>query len=183
MSIEQIARLAQDDALPVPALDLSALAASTSAFSAPYTTSDAARNVVTRGYSAEDPWSVPKFPSATVTSPPVPAVPATNGAGSVANGAPSTISGSGLPKEWWRKQETIHVNVLGQQGFLLNRYLAYEVTSDVRGINVSMVYVLMSVHYSEEHLCLGATQSSSFSGTVLSSDIRSGCSQHCRLNA
>ena len=75
------------------------------------------------------------------------------------------------------------MNVLGQQGFLLNRYLAYEVTSDVRGINVSMVAVLMSVCDSEEHLCPGVTQSSFFSGTVLSSDIRSGCSQHCRLNA
>ncbi|EPT00758.1 hypothetical protein FOMPIDRAFT_1023672 [Fomitopsis schrenkii] len=138
VSIEQVARLAQDDALPVPTLDLSALAASTSAFS-PYSASDATRNVVTRGYSAEDPWSVPKFPSGTVTSPPAPAPAPTNGAGSLANGAPSTISGSGLPKEWWRKQETIHVNVLGQQGFLLNRYLAYEVTSD-RGAPVPRRY-------------------------------------------
>ena len=47
-------------------------------------------------------------------------------------GAPSILSGSGMPKDWWKKQETVHITILGQQGFILNRYLVYEVASDVR---------------------------------------------------
>ncbi|KZT71962.1 hypothetical protein DAEQUDRAFT_763450 [Daedalea quercina L-15889] len=131
--VERVAQLAQEDELPVPTLDLASLPPSTSAFN-PYSMPDVPRTVAPRSYSAEDPWSVPKFPQGTVTSPP-----AVNGTGSVTNGTPSSISGTGLPKEWWWKQETIHVNVLGQQGFLLNRYLAYEVTSD-RGAPVPRRY-------------------------------------------
>lgn len=74
------------------------------------------------------------------------------------------------------------MNVLGQQGFLLNRYLAYEVTSDVRPISVSIIYVLIDVPNSEEHLCLGATQSSSSYGIVSSSGTRSDCFQHYLRN-
>lgn len=47
------------------------------------------------------------------------------------NGAPSSLSGTGLPKDWWKKQETVNVNIIGQQGFLLNRYTVYEISSDV----------------------------------------------------
>lgn len=47
------------------------------------------------------------------------------------NGAPSSLSGTGLPKDWWKKQENVNVNILGQQGFILNRYTVYEVLSEV----------------------------------------------------
>lgn len=123
ISIERVAALAQENALPVPNLDLDSLAPSTSGFGQ-YTSSP--RGLPSRAFSTDDPWSVPKFPSATVASPS-----ADGNAGSVLNGAPSSISGTGLPKEWWKKLETVYVNVLGQQGFLLNRYLVYEVSTDV----------------------------------------------------
>ncbi|KAF9810448.1 hypothetical protein IEO21_06918 [Rhodonia placenta] len=122
ISIERVAALAQENALPVPNLDLDSLAPSTSGFGQ-YTSSP--RGLPSRAFSTDDPWSVPKFPSATVASPS-----ADGNAGSVLNGAPSSISGTGLPKEWWKKLETVYVNVLGQQGFLLNRYLVYEVSTD-----------------------------------------------------
>lgn len=125
VSIERVAALAQENALPVPSLDLESLASSASNFSH-YPGVESPHPAPTRGFSADDPWNVPKFPNATVISPS-----ATNGVGSVSNGAPSSISGTGLPKEWWKKQETVYVNVLGQQGFLLNRYLVYEISTDV----------------------------------------------------
>jgi sorting nexin-8 len=66
------------------------------------------------------------------------AVPGNDGArGSLTNGAPSSLSGTGLPKDWWKKQETVNVNILGQQGFILNRYTVYEVISEV-----SLWYIL-----------------------------------------
>ncbi|KIP08833.1 hypothetical protein PHLGIDRAFT_116958 [Phlebiopsis gigantea 11061_1 CR5-6] len=117
LSVEMVAALAQDNALPVPQLDLSSLAAGGSGFG--QYPSEIRAPVPTRAYS-DDPWSVPKFPSA-------PGVP-TNG--SLAAGVTSSISGTGLPSNWWRKQESITVNVLGQQGFILNRYLVYEVSTD-----------------------------------------------------
>ncbi|KZT09942.1 uncharacterized protein LAESUDRAFT_722098 [Laetiporus sulphureus 93-53] len=122
VSIERVAALARENALSVPNLDLSALASSTSTFNQ-YPSSEPHHDVPQRGYSTDDPWSAPKFPSATSPS-------ATNGDGVVTNGVPSSISGTGLPKEWWKNQQSVHLNVLGQQGFLLNRYLVYEVFTD-----------------------------------------------------
>lgn len=115
-----VAALAQENALPTPQLDLTAVASSNSGF-ANYQPEIRAP-MPTRAYS-EDPWSAPKFPSAPA--------PAPNGNSSLANGAPSNISGTGLPSNWWKKQETVTVNILGQQGFILNRYLVYEVATDV----------------------------------------------------
>ncbi|KAI0708839.1 hypothetical protein C8T65DRAFT_649631 [Cerioporus squamosus] len=127
VSIERVAALAQENALPEPTLDLGSLPPSQSSF----------HDIMqmppppTRGYSTEDPWSS-KFtsPSAAPKAPPL---------GSINNGAPSNISGTGLPREWWKKQETVFVNILGQQGFILNRYLVYEVSSD-RGAPVPRRY-------------------------------------------
>ena len=88
----------------------------------PPTLPDIRAPIPTRAYSTDDPWNVSKLPNN---------LPAPNGGGSLVNGASSSISGTGLPKDWWRKQETVTVNILGQQGFLLNRYLVYEVATDV----------------------------------------------------
>lgn len=106
----------------MPTLDLSSLAPSTSAF-APYGGADIRAPVPTRSYTTDDPWSVPKYSNP-------PQADARDSA-ALTNGTTSTIAGTGLPKEWWRRQETVTVNILGQQGFLLNRYLVYEISTDV----------------------------------------------------
>ncbi|EMD38933.1 hypothetical protein CERSUDRAFT_151694 [Gelatoporia subvermispora B] len=129
ISIERVALMAQQNSLPEPNLDLATLAP-TSGFT-PYSSGGAAaRSPVQRAYSTEDPWSTTRYPAATGT---------TNGAGSLNNGAPSSISGTGLPKDWWKKQENVYVNILGQQGFILNRYLVYEIATD-RGTPVPRRY-------------------------------------------
>jgi sorting nexin-8 len=87
-------------------------------------------------YSSDDPWSTnPRFPSA----------PSNNGSfgnapGGFANGAPSNLSGSGMPKDWWKKQEMVKVTILGHQGFILNRYMVYEVTTEV-----SLIYFILYI--------------------------------------
>lgn len=128
LSVERVAALAQENSLPVPVLDLDSLASSTSGFGQ-YESPPIHAPVPVRGYSSEDPWSVSKLSNAA----------STNGVGSINNGAPSSIAGTGLPKEWWKKQDAIHVNILGQQGFLLNRYLVYEVSTDVRTLATSFI--------------------------------------------
>lgn len=122
LSIERVAALAQVDQLPTPSLDIMSLTSSNSGFNQYRTGSDIRAPVPTRAYTTDDPWSNPK----------VPAIPSatTNGA----NGTPSNIAGTGLPGNWWRKLETINVNILGQQGFILNRYLVYEIATDVSTI-------------------------------------------------
>lgn len=69
-------------------------------------------------YSSDDPWQ---------------RVADTNGGNtSLVNGAPSSISGTGLPREWWKRLERVHVQLVGMHGFILNRYMLYAVASDVR---------------------------------------------------
>jgi hypothetical protein len=122
VSIEQVAALSSRNTLPEPTLDLDALHPSTSTLgpASSYNKQDSPMRLPAPAYSSEDPWS-------TARSAPVP------GAGLGLNpGAPSALSGSGLPKDWWKKQENVSVSILGQQGFILNRYTVYEVSSDVR---------------------------------------------------
>lgn len=82
-------------------------------------------------YSSEDPWnSNPRFtglPSNT-----------TDG---LTNGTPSSLAGSGLPKDWWKKQENIKVTFLGHQGFILNRYMVYEISSEVSCLSWGLVVI------------------------------------------
>jgi sorting nexin-8 len=119
VSIEQVADLASQNSLPEPSLDLSSLQSSTSAFTSP--TIPIPRSPAPN-YSADDPWNTTRFAP----------VPGSDGVrGSLMNGAPSSLSGTGLPKDWWKKQENVNVNILGQQGFILNRYTVYEVLSEV----------------------------------------------------
>ncbi|KAH8108346.1 hypothetical protein DFH11DRAFT_1634540 [Phellopilus nigrolimitatus] len=134
LSIEQVASLASQNALPIPSLDLDAVAPSTSSISSQAiyhkdssAVSAPARVVSQPSYSSDDPWQTPRFPEA-------------NGGGaSLTNGAPSSVSGTGLPREWWRKQERVQVRLLGLHGFILNRYMVYEISSD-RGTPVSRRY-------------------------------------------
>ncbi|KAH9940909.1 uncharacterized protein BXZ73DRAFT_88587 [Epithele typhae] len=128
LSIERVAALAQENALPPPMLDLGALPPSNSSFQDIMQMPPAPP---ARGYT-DDPWNSRFTTSAGAPS-------KTPGFGSISNGVTSSISGTGMPREWWKRQETVTVNVLGQQGFLLNRYLVYEVSSD-RGTPVPRRY-------------------------------------------
>ncbi len=159
LSVERVAALAQENALPVPVLDLGSLGPSTSGFGQYQVPTQPIRAPIpTRGYSAEDPWNVSKVTSSGPT----------NGNGSQSNGV-SSIAGTGLPRDWWRKQEVVNVNILGQQGFILNRYLVYEVSTDVSSIpSLCTASPSSSCNsYSGRPLSPGAIQSLSSYGTVL----------------
>jgi len=45
---------------------------------------------------------------------------------------PSSVAGTGLPAGWWKKLEKVTVQFAGQQGFVLNRYMVYGITTEVR---------------------------------------------------
>ncbi|KAK0446743.1 hypothetical protein EV421DRAFT_2079379 [Armillaria borealis] len=123
VSIEQVAALSSQNTLPEPSLDLDTL--QPSAFR-PGT--NFRQNTIT----ADDPW---KIGGGIVTGP-------SNMSGfdsARMNGVPSTLAGSGLPKEWWKRQDSVTVTILGQQGFILNRYMVYQVSSD-RGPAVARRY-------------------------------------------
>lgn len=148
VSVERVAALAQENALPEPALDLASLPTSNSTFQ---DIMQMPPQMATRGYSTEDPWAS-KFTTPSAPSKPSPAF------GNQTNGAPSNINGTGLPRDWWKKQENVFVNVLGQQGFILNRYLVYEISSDVRGLTRVRTTTILIPIYSEAPLFHAATQ-------------------------
>jgi hypothetical protein len=52
------------------------------------------------------------------------------GGGGVA--PPSSVSGTGLPSGWWNRQEKVTIQFAGQQGFVLNRYMLYGISTEVR---------------------------------------------------
>ena len=120
VSIEQVASLSSQNTLPEPTLDLTRLQPSVS------TIVPASRKPPLRAslpsYSSEDPWNAnTRFTG----------LPSSNPTETLTNGTPSTLAGSGLPKDWWKKQESIKVTLLGPQGFILNRYMVYEISSEV----------------------------------------------------
>lgn len=121
ISVEQVAALAAEDNLPEPFLSIDTLQPNTPAFSSPYSTYRQA---------TLDPWSASQFGSnggaGTDISAPRSATTINGG------GATSSLAGSGLPREWWNKQEHVNVTIQGQQGFILNRYTVYEITTEVR---------------------------------------------------
>lgn len=123
VSIEQVAALSSENRLPEPTLDLDRLQASNSTFTMP---PPYRQNSV-------DPWSTaPRFgPPQNPSS-----ILGTGGSGGLAggliHGASSALSGTGLPPEWWKRQESVRVTILGQQGFILNRYTVYEIMTEVR---------------------------------------------------
>lgn len=121
--------MSSQNTLPEPVLDLSRLQPSTSAFGPPAPNyrqnSEQTIRAPAPAYSSDDPWNTnPRF-----------GAPSGGGfgssGGSLVNGAPSSLAGTGLPKDWWRKQDVVRVNILGPQGFILNRYMVYEVATDV----------------------------------------------------
>lgn len=129
VSIEQVAALASQNTLPEPSLHLDSLPSSTTNVAAlQLARQNPIRETPNRAptYNSENPWNG-TIPG--VTGPPQ--TPYTGGA--------SVVAGSGLPDGWWRNELTVQVNLLGLQGFILNRYTVYEVVSD-RGTPVSRRY-------------------------------------------
>jgi sorting nexin-8 len=121
VSIEQVAALASQNTLPEPSLHLDSLPSSTTNVAAlQFARQNPTRETPNRAvsYNTENPWNgvVPG-----VTGPPH----------APFSGGPSVVAGSGLPDGWWKNQAKVQVNLLGLQGFILKRYIVYEVVSDV----------------------------------------------------
>lgn len=151
VSIEQVAALSSQNTLPDPTLDLDRLQPSTSIFAPTPTayrrdTTQTIRPTVP-AYS-DDPWSTNRYS----TLPPAP-----QAYGSSAPGLPpvptastgaSSVAGSGLPDFWWQGLENVKVTLLGQQGFILNRYVVYEIVTEVRiRLMYSVVHVFTPFRY------------------------------------
>ena len=130
MSVEQVALLAQQNTLPEPTLDISPLSyntapSSTLGYDQPSGGGPAAlRSSPAVAPPPDDPWTTGRFGAGT-SSP--------HTFGGLNGGAPSSVAGSGLPSGWWKRQEKVTVQFGGQQGFVLNRYMVYSITTEVRG--------------------------------------------------
>jgi sorting nexin-8 len=70
---------------------------------------------------------------------------AINGGGGGGVAPPSSVSGTGLPSGWWKRQEKVTVQFAGQQGFVLNRYMVYGVSTEVRRCPVSLFFFSFSL--------------------------------------
>jgi sorting nexin-8 len=134
VSVEQVAALSSQNTLPEPQLDLDSLPPSLSTF--PTSTANYRQNSgppplrsPAPAYTSDDPWSTARY---NIAGP--------SGAGPNLNGITSSFSGSGMPKEWWKKQEKATVTILGHQGFILNRYMVYELSTEVREVLVSRIH-------------------------------------------
>ena len=49
-----------------------------------------------------------------------------------------------MPKDWWKKLESVDIRIMGQQGFILNRYTVYQITSDVSLKFLLMIPILVN---------------------------------------
>jgi sorting nexin-8 len=162
VSVEQVALLAQQNTLPEPTLDLSLLsyiAAPAPGLSAAYTnnqrpgiTPNSTSNGTAAAVARSASTSVPAAAVAVAVVAPPPddpwmtgaryggagsgGFPFGAGAGGVNGGGgvapPSSVAGSGLPSGWWKRQEKVTVQFAGQQGFVLNRYMVYGISTEVR---------------------------------------------------
>lgn len=130
VSVEQVALLAQQNTLPEPTLDISVLSYNTAPSSAlGYGQPSSGGTTSLRSSPAvappsEDPWTTGRFGAGT-SSP--------HTFGDLNGNAPSSVAGSGLPSGWWKRQEKVTIQFGGQQGFVLNRYMVYSITTEVRG--------------------------------------------------
>ncbi|KAH7890822.1 hypothetical protein F5I97DRAFT_1975354 [Phlebopus sp. FC_14] len=126
ISVEQVAVFATENNLPTPTLNLDSLHPSASTFSSAYSSyrQNTIRATVPT-YASEDPWSISRYNHSIGTTSDF----NTPRSATTTNGVPSSLSGSGLPKDWWKKQEMVDVAIQGQQGFVLNRYTVYEITT------------------------------------------------------
>jgi sorting nexin-8 len=159
VSVEQVAALAQQNTLPEPTLDISLLSysatttttttATTTAVLAAANSSSSNGGSSGRGQGvvggsatlrnstavvlpppADDPWMTGRFGGAGAGAGTFPGADATSAG--INGGVPSSVSGTGLPSGWWKKQESASVQFGGQHGFVLNRYIVYGITTEVR---------------------------------------------------
>lgn len=127
ISIEKVAQLAQEDALPEPVIDLASVTTSTITPIPALDTSTAA--TYTQSPDA-DPWTFPIPATPTSGSSHPDALP--NMSAGISGGrAPVALTG-GLGKNWWNRQVKAGVSIIPEkQGFILARYTAYLVSPDV----------------------------------------------------
>lgn len=121
MSVEQVAALASRNTLPEPSLHLDSLPLST--------TNVAALQLARQNPTRETPTRAPTYNSENPWNGATPGV--TSSSQTPYSGGASVVAGSGLPDGWWRNESVVQVNLLGLQGFILNRYTVYDVVSDV----------------------------------------------------
>ena len=226
--MEQVALLAQQNTLPEPTLDLSLLSYSAPpppSLSAAYTNNQhpstahtsssssataaaATATVVRRSTStstsaavvappADDPWMTGTRynTGAGVGASPF-GIGGINGNGGAA--PPSSVSGTGLPSGWWKRQEKVTVQFAGQQGFVLKRYMVYGISTEVRRCPISLFYFrllscvdfgpflfgfgLCGAHDSVVAWCIGDTPNSCSCGIVWFVDILSVYCRSCLPN-
>ncbi|KAI9510052.1 hypothetical protein F5148DRAFT_977311 [Russula earlei] len=154
VSVEQVALLAQQNTLPEPTLDISMLSYSPApppSLSAVYNNTQP--STAPGGSSSSSSDSATVLRSTAAVAPPPADDPWMTGArfggaapfgaaGGVINGggAPSSsVAGTGLPPGWWKRLEKVTVRFSGQQGFVLNRYMLYGITTE-RGGTVQRRY-------------------------------------------
>lgn len=176
LSIEQVAVLAAQNDLPIPSLDVDAIVTSTSAITSPGMYRRDSGPVSSKRNAqpafSDDPWTTP-FPTTGEAS----------GAGSLLNGAPSSLSGTGMPKDWWRRQERVQIRLLGPQGFILNRYMVYEVSTEVSAATFCFVISVSELALrSEVRLSNDDTPSLPSSGTCSLDGILSVYYHSCHQN-
>ncbi|KAI0295396.1 hypothetical protein B0F90DRAFT_1751359 [Multifurca ochricompacta] len=152
VSVEQVALLAQQNTLPEPALDIglvsySTVPSSTLGYGHTNNGSAALQNTSASVIpSAEDPWVTGRFVggsgngsgSGGISSIGVGGAGAHHG-GDPNGGVPSSVAGTGLLSGWWKRQERVSIQFAGQQGFVLNRYTVYGITTE-RGGTVQRRY-------------------------------------------
>jgi len=149
VSVEQVALLAQQNTLPEPTLDISMLSYSAgppqSLSAAAYSNSTNPSVAPSGSSSSSSPVAVLRSSSAAAAAAAVAPPPADDpwmagvrppfGAAGINGGGaapPSSVAGTGLPAGWWKKLEKVTVQFAGQQGFVLNRYMVYGITTEVR---------------------------------------------------
>ncbi|KAF8488383.1 hypothetical protein F5888DRAFT_1753380 [Russula emetica] len=89
----------------------------------------------------DDPWMTgARYPGAGAGAGASPfGVGGINGGAGAGVAPPSSVSGTGLPSGWWKRQEKVTVQFAGQQGFVLKRYMVYGISTE-RGIAVNRRY-------------------------------------------
>ena len=91
----------------------------------------------------------------------------------ITNGLLSTFAGSGLPNDWWKRQESVEATILGQQEFILDRYAIYEIKSEVRCCTFHTGTTAISLYHSEQIQFTAGTPNSYSCGITWCGDILS----------
>lgn len=130
--------MSSQNELPEPTLNLETLQPSLSTFAAPIPTYRQDSSTTIRSpapqYSADDPWGAS---TRQVAAPPNMSgfdALGTRGAGFGTTPSGSALTGTGLSTDWWKRQRNVNVTIQGQQGFILNRYTVYQISTDVNNL-------------------------------------------------